>query len=266
VKFGRIECHEAVNAFAREILLTAKQRLEAGGWRVVHGIVDSIWVTPSTDVDDDDREDLKTLATEITEYVEIWLEHETHYDWVAFVPQRESNAGVLTKYFGKVAGEDDFKIRGIEARQRSTPLFIEEIQRSCLERLDATRFPDAVLNCLQDAVKRLHAGTVPVEQLVGRNRVSKSLEGYAEHKNMAALKRARDRDLAVHPGQDIEYVVVDDAKTSRERVALAHEKVETYNPDYYETDSSEPSRAFSHRWAGHGRTFVESSRGHGCQS
>ena len=52
-KFGRIECHEASNAFAREILLTAKQRLEAGGWRVVHGIVDSIWVTPDPDVDDD---------------------------------------------------------------------------------------------------------------------------------------------------------------------------------------------------------------------
>ena len=30
-KFGRIECHEAINAFAREILLSAKQRLEAGG-------------------------------------------------------------------------------------------------------------------------------------------------------------------------------------------------------------------------------------------
>jgi len=52
-KFGRIECHEAINAFAREILLTAKQRLEAGGWRVVHGIVDSIWVTPDPDVNDD---------------------------------------------------------------------------------------------------------------------------------------------------------------------------------------------------------------------
>jgi len=119
-KFGRIECHEAINAFAREILLMAKQRLEAGGWRVVHGIVDSIWVTPDPDVDDDDREDLETLATEITERVEIRLEHEDHYDWVAFVPQRESDAGALTKYFGKVAGDDDFKIRGIEARQRST--------------------------------------------------------------------------------------------------------------------------------------------------
>ena len=52
---------------------------------------------------------------------------------------------------------------------------------------------------------------------------------------MAALKRARDQGLAVHPGQDIEYVVVDDEKTSRERVALAHEEIESYDPPYYET-------------------------------
>jgi len=235
-KFGRIECHEAINAYAREILLTAKQRLEAGGWRVVHGIVDSIWVTPDPDVDDDDREDLETLATEITETVEIRLEHEARYDWVAFVPQRESDAGALTKYFGKEADDGDFKIRGIEARQRSTPPFIEDVQRSCLERLDATRSLDAVLDCLQDAIKRLHAGMVPVEQLVERNRVSKPLEGYTQNtQNVAALKRARDQDLAVHPGQDIEYVVVDDEKNSRERVALAHEEIESYDSSYYET-------------------------------
>jgi DNA polymerase I len=235
-KFGRIECHEAINAYAREILLTAKKRLEAGGWRVVHGIVDSIWVTPDPDVDNDDREDLKALATAITKEVEIRLEHEAHYDWVAFVPQRESNAGALTKYFGKVDGDDEFKIRGIEARQRSTPPFIEEVQRDCLDRLDATRSPDAVLDCLEDAIKRLHAGTVSVDQLVERNRVSKSLEGYTQNtQNVAALKRARDQDLAVHPGQDIEYVVVDDEKSSRKRVALAHEEIGSYDASYYET-------------------------------
>ena len=92
---------------------------------------------------------------------------------MAFVPQRESDAGALTKYFGKVAGDDEYKIRGIEARKRSTPTFIEDIQRDCLERLDATRSPDTVLYCLQDAIKCLHAGTVPVEQLVERNCVSK---------------------------------------------------------------------------------------------
>jgi DNA polymerase I len=52
---------------------------------------------------------------------------------------------------------------------------------------------------------------------------------------VAALKRARDQGLAVHPGQDIEYVVVDDEKSSRDRVALAHEEIESYDPSYYET-------------------------------
>jgi len=149
----------------------AKQRLEAGGWRVVHGIVDSIWVIPDPDVDDEDRENLETLATEITERVEIRLEHEAHYDWVAFVPQRESDAGALTKYFGKVAGDDGFKIRGIEARQRSTPQFIENVQRDCLDRLDATRSPDAVLGQLERTIEELQAGNVAVERLVERNRV-----------------------------------------------------------------------------------------------
>ncbi|SNR57671.1 type B DNA-directed DNA polymerase [Halorubrum vacuolatum] len=235
-KFGRIECHEAINAFAREILLEAKHRLEAGGWHVVHGIVDSIWVTPDPDVDDENREDLETLATEITDCVEIRLEHEAHYDWVAFVPQCESDAGALTKYFGKVAGDNDFKIRGIEARQRSTPPFIEDVQRDCLDRLDATRSPDAVLGRLERAIDELQTGNITVERLVERNRVSKPLEGYSQNtQNVAALKRAREQDLAVHPGQDIEYVVVDDEKSSRDRVALAHEAIESYDASYYET-------------------------------
>ena len=216
--------------------MTAKQRLEAGGWRVVHGIVDSIWVTPDPDVGDDQRENLKELATEITEAVDIQLEYEAHYDWVAFVPQREGDAGALTKYFGKVAGEDEFKIRGIEARQRSTPPFIENVQRECLDRLGATRSPRAVLGCLKQAITNLEAGEVPVEQLVERNRVSKPLESYTQNtQNVAALKRARDQDLAVHPGQEIRYVVINDEKISRERVALAHEEFDTYDSSYYET-------------------------------
>ncbi|MDS0283915.1 type B DNA-directed DNA polymerase [Haloarcula onubensis] len=235
-KFGRIECHEAINAYAREILLLAKQRLEASGWRVVHGIVDSIWVTPDPDVDNAYREDLETLAMDITDEVEIRLEYEAHYDWVAFVPQRESNAGALTKYFGKVSGEEEFKLRGIEARQRSTPPFIEAVQRECIEVLDETRSADAVIRRLKAAIASLHSGEVAADQLVERNRVSKPLEGYTQNtQNVAALKRARDQELGVHPGQDIKYVVVDDQKSSRDRVALAHEEIEEYDPEYYET-------------------------------
>jgi len=69
-----------------------------------------------------------------------------------------------------------------------------------------------------------------------RNRVSKPLASYTQStRNVAALERARDQGLAVHPGQDIEYVVVDDTTSSRDRVALAHEAIDTYDPSYYET-------------------------------
>jgi DNA polymerase I len=235
-KFGRIECHEAINAFAREILLTAKQRLEAGGWRVVHGIVDSIWVTPDPDVEDTERMNLEDLAKEVTETVEIRLEHEARYEWVAFVPQRNRDAGALTKYFGKVAKEDEFKVRGIELRQRSTSAFVADVQQECLKRFDETRSPEAVIGCLRRAVSKLRAGAVTVDRLVERNRVSKPIEGYTQYtQNVAALERARDRGLTVHPGQDIEYVVVDDEKSSRDRVALRHECIETYDASYYET-------------------------------
>ncbi|MCU4751319.1 type B DNA-directed DNA polymerase [Halobacteria archaeon AArc-curdl1] len=235
-KFGRIECHEAINAFAREILLEAKTTLEAGGWRVVHGIVDSIWVTPDPDIDEPERRDLETLASEITESVGIRLEYEAHYDWVAFVPQRGRETGALTKYFGSIAGTDEYKLRGIEARQRSTPPFVETVQRECLAVLDETRSPEAVVDRLEREIGRLYAGRVDASQLVERNRVSKPLENYTQStRNVAALERAREQGLTVHPGQDIEYVVVDDDKATRERVALAHEPIERYDPAYYET-------------------------------
>jgi hypothetical protein len=46
---------------------------------------------------------------EITERVEVRLEHEAQYDWVVFVPQCEIDVGTVTNDFGKVADENDFK-------------------------------------------------------------------------------------------------------------------------------------------------------------
>src|SRR5919107_5333324 len=43
-KFGRIDAHIAVCAFARDILLKTSKIAENHGFDVIHGIVDSIWV------------------------------------------------------------------------------------------------------------------------------------------------------------------------------------------------------------------------------
>lgn len=108
-------------------------------------------------------------------------------------------------------------------------------QRDCLDHLDTTRSPEAVLSCLHRGIEKLHAGEVAVSSssngIVSPDRST----AITEHADDAALQRARDQDIAVHPGQNIRYVVVDEKKASRNRVALAHEPMDTYDPSYYET-------------------------------
>lgn len=43
-RFGRIEAHEAVTAYGREKLLTAKEICEAAGYEVLHGLTDCLWI------------------------------------------------------------------------------------------------------------------------------------------------------------------------------------------------------------------------------
>ncbi|QKY19438.1 type B DNA-directed DNA polymerase [Halolamina sp. CBA1230] len=235
-KFGRIECHEAINAFAREILLDAKATLEHHGWRVVHGIVDSLWVTP---MPDREGTDLETVAREITDDAGIRLEYEAAYDWLAFCPRRDDGAGALTRYFGKRAGdpvddESSYKRRGIEARQRSTPPFVEDAQLELIREFGRTRSPEAVCESLREFVRDLRSGDVDPARLAITNRVSKRVEEYTQTtKNVAALERAADLGLEKHPGQTVEYVVVDDEKSGRARVALLHENPDRYDIAFY---------------------------------
>jgi DNA polymerase I len=231
-KFGRIECHEAINAFAREILLDAKERLEAGGWEVVHGIVDSLWVRAAEDADSD-PDPIERVCEQISAAAEIRLEYEGAYDWLAFVPRRSSDAGALTKYFGRRT-DGSYRYRGIECRQRSTPAFVAEAQRDLIRTLGDSRDPEAVCDRLQVWLGRLDRGDVPASDLAVRNRVSKRLEAYAaDTRNVAALERAARQGLDVSPGEDVEYVVVDDEKRSAERVRLADETGDRYDRSFY---------------------------------
>jgi DNA polymerase I len=230
-KFGRIECHEAINAYAREVLLDAKAALEAAGWRVVHGIVDSIWVTPR---DGADQRPLRNVAAEVTADVGIRLEYERAYDWIAFVPRRDSDAGALTKYFGRAADADEYKYRGIECRQRSTPAYVGKVQRELVRTFDVYRTPEAVCDHLSLAVAELEGGLVDPADLVVDKRTSKRATDY-EHttRTVAALERAGDQGRDLLPGQHVASVVVDDGKDSRERVALPSEDPDTYDTAFY---------------------------------
>jgi DNA polymerase I len=239
-KFGRIECHEAINAFAREVLLDAKTALEEAGWRVVHGIVDSIWVTPA---DGRDQRPLEAVASEISADAGIELEYECAFDWVAFCPMRNSESGALTRYFGKRRGEeypetglgDAIKTRGIEGRQRSTPTWVEDVQSEALRVFDETRSPEAVCDVLRRRLRDLREDDVDPSTLVVDNRVSKDVDAYSmETLTVAALKRARIEGAGLAPGQTVRYVIVDSDARGASRVRLEFEDVDRYDIAWYE--------------------------------
>ncbi|MDB2242664.1 type B DNA-directed DNA polymerase [Halorubrum ezzemoulense] len=239
-KFGRIECHEAINAFAREILLDAKAALEEAGWRVVHGIVDSIWMTPA---DDREQRPLEEVASKVSGEVGIELEYECAFEWVAFCPLRNSESGALTRYFGKRRGEeypeaglgDAIKTRGIERRQRSTSTWFEEVQNEALRVFDETRSPEAVCDVLRRRLRALREGAVDPSELVVDNRVSKDIDDYSmETLTVAALKRARIEGAGLAPGQTVRYVVVDADACGASRVRLEYEDLDRYDAGWYE--------------------------------
>jgi DNA polymerase I len=229
-KFGRIECHEAINAFAREILLDAKGQLEDAGWRVVHGIVDSLWVTPR---EGHQQRPLADVAETVTRQTGIRLEYEGEYEWLAFVPLRDSESGALTKYFGKRT-DGGYKYRGIECRQRSTPAFVADCQRALIETFDDARAPEPVCAELSRWIERLEGGAVDPTALEVTKRASKRLGEYAQStQTTAALQRSTDRGRESFAGTDVSYVVVDDTKSGRERVRLPSEDCSSYDAEFY---------------------------------
>ncbi|QZX99808.1 type B DNA-directed DNA polymerase [Halobaculum rubrum] len=241
-KFGRIECHESINAFAREILLDAKAALEEGGWRVLHGIVDSIWVTPAPEVAESDRRSLDDIAAEVSGETQIELEYEGAFDWVAFCPRRGGDGGALTRYFGRRRGVeypddglgDAVKTRGIESRQDDTPAWIAQLQSTLIRTLDRTHDVEAVVSKLASALGRLEREELPPTDLLITQRVSKRAEQYRhETVTVAALKRAKWKNCALAPGQRVEYLVFDDAAHGLGRVRLSHEELRSYDTGWY---------------------------------
>jgi DNA polymerase-2 len=66
-RFGRIEAHEAVTAYSRDLLLQAKEIAERHGYRMLHAIVDSLWLVKPGAV----KADYDRLAQAITEQTEL---------------------------------------------------------------------------------------------------------------------------------------------------------------------------------------------------
>jgi DNA polymerase-2 len=179
-RFGRIEGHEAVTAYGREMLLQAKEAAEDLGYTVLHMYVDGLWIHHPEDT----AGGLAAVMEEIIRRTALPIALEGIYRWIAFLPSRlDERVPVANRYFG-VFRDGSFKVRGIEARRHDTPPFIATYQMRLLEQLaarpdesPASRLP-AVVETLRRALDDLRAGAIDPADLLVSHRLSRELDAY----------------------------------------------------------------------------------------
>lgn len=237
-RFGRIEAHEAICAWARDILLTTIELAHQSGWDVLHAIVDCVWLSDRLGrTAPEQHAAALEFAEQVSQIVGIPLEFEDIYTFIAFLPSRMHGAGSLTKYWG--LGQNGFKIRGIEMRQHSSPPWIRNLQQTALtilakeseindRNIPSTRAQWDVLSWYRSEIHRLKKGELNLSEAILTRRVTKPLTDYrVKNLTYAALERARRRGYLVLPGTKIRYVVIDIlASVSYDRVVLS-EEIET---------------------------------------
>lgn len=219
-RFGRIEAHEAVTAYGREVLLRAKERVEDRGFRVLHLYVDGLWIhRPGAAA----RPDYESLLAEIRADTGLHVNLEGVYRWVAFLPSRsEPRVAAANRYFGAFE-HGEIKLRGIEARRHDTPRFIKETQLGMLailaEGRDIAGFRAALPQALRYArrrLRRLQSGRVPPRELVVTHRLSRQPAEFSVR--TPAARTARElvqAGVALRPGENLRFLLVPGPEKAR---------------------------------------------------
>jgi len=222
-KFGRIDAHIAVCAFDRQILLQTVRIAESQEFKILHAIVDSIWVQKKNVVNND----YKSLKTEIENKTGFPISFEGIYKWIVFVPSKSNTIlPVSNRYFG-VFEDGTVKMRGIEARRHDTAEFFSNVQQGILNIMSEANSIKEVRDLMpkvrkffQMHLELLRYKKVPINDLVLTKRISKDVDEYKKRNTVEldALLQLKHAGKSLKSGQILKYVLTDFyRKNSRKR-------------------------------------------------
>jgi DNA polymerase-2 len=212
-RFGRIEAHESVTAYSRDVLLQAKETAEAGGFRMLHAIVDSLWLHKPAAT----RCDYEELARAITARTGLSIVLEGLYRWIGFLPSRVNPRMPVPNQFVGVFETGAMKMRGLEVRRSDAPPIVKQAQADLLHCLAEARSVAELRALVPEALEIIRAyraylreGCARLDELVIAKSVSQDPREY-QHRTRTAIAA---HDLLAHgvrlqPGETIHYVITD---------------------------------------------------------
>lgn len=238
-KFGRIDAHIAVCAFDRTVFLQATKIAERLGFRMLHGIVDSLWVQKKGATERDYAE----LKRAIEEETEFSISFEGVYKWIAFLQSKESSdLPAANRYFG-VLSDGSVKIRGIEARRHDTPPLFARFQHEILAIMakgDSVAKVKSLMPDIRQAFERfatdIRSGRVQIEDLVFTKNLSKDVGQYHDRNTIEnySLSQLFKEGKALKAGQSLRYVITDYKRRRTIPVELIDEKTSVDAERYVE--------------------------------
>lgn len=210
-RFGKIDAHIGVCAFARKLLRQTIEIAQERGFSVVHGIVDSVWLK----TENSSEENYLDLCRTIEDRLGLPVSLEGIYNWIVFLPSKvHTDLPVLNRYYGAFR-DGKIKVRGVEYRRRDVPAIIKACQHDVISFLASARTRAEFLGLLPDTLRlirsyinRLYSGQVDVQDLLVTKQLSKSPSEYRHNVMQAiAAKQLVEQGTKISAGQTVSYVL-----------------------------------------------------------
>lgn len=216
-RFGKIEAHQTVCAFAREFLMRSAEIAKEYGCKIIHGIVDSLWLQDTKERSPEEFEKVtKRIAEVITEKTGIPMSWEGRFNNIVFLPSRaERDVPALSHYWG-IKNNGDVKVRGIEVRRRDMPKIVKDAQYAFIDVFQGAetveefmaRIPKAKKK-LYEYVDRVYSGQVSRDELTIRQKISRKPSQYKVNSYQAVAARQLERSgFIASAGKNVNYIIL----------------------------------------------------------
>ncbi len=196
------------------VLLDAMHTAENRVYRVIHGIVDSLWVSKERARLGDYQE----LCKEMEDTTKFKLSIEGIYKWIVFLPSKvDSRNQVPTRYFGAFEKNNEIKARGIELRRRDAPPYFKACQERMLRELAKCDDQEELKRCARtdgvaifdEFAEKIERHDVSPLSLIITNRLSKNLFEYSSKRKLSVnvSLKLEGEGLQLKAGQSVSYVI-----------------------------------------------------------
>lgn len=216
-RFGKIEAHQTVCAFSREFLMHAAEIAQENGCKIIHGIVDSMWLQDTKGRSSEEFEEVtKKIAEDITVQTSIHMSWDGRFDTILFLPSRaEPDVPALSHYWG-IKSDGEIKVRGIEVRRRDIPTIIKNAQYAFINIFKGAKTVEEFKNRIPEAkklllnyVNKIETGNISKEDLTIKQRISRKPSQYKVNSYQAVAARQLERSgIMATPGKNVFYIIL----------------------------------------------------------